>query len=403
MPKKRRKKKASAPKPVLRPLRTLALVKGAQYNPYRLAAFRLLHSRPEIAVFYRPDPFTLRDIGEETEDLPILYDTETGPLLRRWQYRLAGALGRRKPRLIPFHDRLEDFDLIHAWDLYTDWSEQALIAHQRHGTPLCVTVWDTIPFHLERNPGRRQRKEAIAAGADRLIVHTGPAYRMLEAEGIETRRLIAMDPGADTALFTPGPADRKALGLDPDDFVLHFPGWLLPRKGIEFLLLALNELIHDETRHGATVRLLVAGAGPGRDRIEELMHRLKAEAACRFTAPLPYTAQPGILRAADLAILPGVSTPEWQEQYTLSLLETMACGVPVLTTPAGALPEGIEEAVVLSRPDDFVSLYEAVKTLIQNPAQRASLAREGRKLAETRFSLNRQAACLSVLYDTLMK
>lgn len=403
MAKKRRKKNTIAPKPLARPLRTLALVKGAHYNPYRLAAFSSLRDRPEIAVFYRPDPFTLRDSSEETEHVPILCDTEAGPLLRRWRYRLAGALGRRKPRLLPFHDRLEAFDLIHSWDLYTEWSEQALIAHQRQGTPLCVTVWDTIPFHLERNPDRRQRKAAVAAGADCLIVHTGPAYRMLEDEGIDARRLIAMDPGVDTALFTPGPADRTALGLDPDDFVLHFPGWLLPRKGIEFLLLALNELIHDETRHGATVRLLVAGAGPGRDRIEQLMHRLKAEAACRFTGPLPYTAQPGILRAADLAILPGVSTPEWQEQYTLSLLETMACGVPVLTTPAGALPEGIEEAVVLSRPDDFVSLYEAVKTLIHNPAQREKRSKEGRKLAETRFALSKQAEHLTALYDSLMK
>lgn len=399
MAKKSRKKGRAVAKPVPRRIKTLALIKDAQYNPVRLAAFRNLHGKPGITVFHRPDPSSIHDVSDDVNYCPIQLDTEAGPILRRWRNRLSGWLRQRTPSILPFHEDLECFDLLHSWDLYTAGSAQALIARQRKGMPLCVTVWDTIPFHLERNPERRRRKESIAAAADRLIVHTEPAQRMLEAEGIDARRLVVMDPAVDTALFSPGPGPRASFGLNPDDFVLHFPGWLLPRKGIEFLLLALNELIHDQAHHGANVRLLIAGSGPGCKRIEYLMRRLNEEAVCVFTGPLDYAATAEVLRAADLAILPGVSAPEWQEHYTLSLLETMACGVPVLTTPSGALPDGLENAVVLSRPDDFVSLYEAVKDLIQNLRRRSQLANDGQQLIASRFTIQKQAGQLSSLYE----
>jgi glycosyltransferase involved in cell wall biosynthesis len=95
-------------------------------------------------------------------------------------------------------------------------------------------VWDNIPFNFERDFERRMMKHRALRAADRFLVHTERSRRMLAIEGADERRIQHVDPGVDTDLFSPGKADRASFGLNAEDFVILFVGWLLPRKGIEF-------------------------------------------------------------------------------------------------------------------------------------------------------------------------
>lgn len=386
----------------------IALLKGNRFNPWHLEAFQHLKGQPQVVAF-RADPRNCR-FGEGQEGAcnglkseTLHLDTEQGPAIRRWWNRTASQHFGRPPRFFPFYERLQGFDLIQSWELYTDWSEQALHARLKWDIPLAVMVWDNIPFNMERNSARRQLKFRVATTADRFIVYTERSRRMLDVEGVEPRRVIRIDPGLDTLHFSPGRGHRESFGLFEDEFVLLFVGWLAPRKGIEFLLLALRELIHDEELRHFRPRLLVVGTGPGKDRIESLMHRLQIGAYCTFAGTLSHDQMPEAFRVADLFVFPSIATPEWQEQFGMSLLEALSCGVPVVSTLSGASAEIVEDAGVLCQPNDFVSLYTQVRALMLDAPRREALGRAGRALAERKYTLQRYADALSTVYQDMMR
>jgi glycosyltransferase involved in cell wall biosynthesis len=384
----------------------LALLKGNRFNPWHLLAFNQLRGNPEIVAFRAESEIQryYAEQGADTLRFPverIYFDTQAGPWPRRIWNQVTTRYRNREPHMLPFHERLKGFNLIHTWELFPDWSREALEARRRWDIPVCAMVWDNIPFNMERDPARRALKEQVAREADRFIVHTVRSLRTLVVEGVDEKRIVKMDHGVDTEKFSPGPRQRAQFGLDDDAFVILFVGWLLPRKGIDFLLLAMRELKHDPVLGKRPVKLVCIGSGPGRDRVEELVKRLDIEDRCTFTGSLPYDAMPDAFRAADVFVLPSIATPEWQEQFGMALIEAMACGVPVITTYSGAIPEVVEDAAVLCQPNDFVSIYDALKALMLDPARCAELAARGRARAEARFTLAQYANALSDVYAEL--
>ncbi|MBN2310073.1 MAG: glycosyltransferase, partial [Candidatus Hydrogenedentes bacterium] len=271
----------------------LALLKGNRFNPWHLQGFRLLDGAPDVVAFRAESEiqqrFRQRDDGSLGFPVePIYFDTQAGPPLTRLANAFLSRYRNREPRIVPFHDRLEGFDLVHSWETFTDWSGQAAEAKERFGVPYVVMVWDNIPFNMEDSPARRAIKQRVAATADRFLVYTERSRRTLEIEGIHCDRIRHIHPGVDTTLFAPGPAERSQFGLADEDFVILFVGWLLPRKGLDFLLLALHQLQTALGPAGPRVKLLIVGSGPGQERVDALIGRLGIADACVFLQPRPY-------------------------------------------------------------------------------------------------------------------
>ena len=382
------------------------MLKGNRFNPWHLQAFNRL-ADSEVTAFRAEsevqERFHGRDDGSLSFDFErIFFDTEAGPSWRRLKNEIGQRYFDRVPRIVPFHDRLKDFDVIQTWELFTDWTAEALEAKERFGRPVAVMVWDNLPFNMESTGRLRERKRHAVSAADRFIVHTERSRRTLLMEGAPPERIVQIDPGVDTDRFCPGERQREALGLDDDEFVILFVGWLLPRKGIDFLVLALRELVHDDSLRGTRFRLAIAGSGPGQDRVEALIRRAGVEDRCSFIGPFAYDRMPEVFRAADVFVLPSIATPEWQEQFGMSQIEAMACGVPVVSTYSGAIPEIVGDVGVLCQPNDFLSLYEAVKNLAENAGKRKELADAGRQRALERFTLDAYAHGLDEVYKAML-
>ncbi|MFP4501028.1 MAG: glycosyltransferase family 4 protein [Candidatus Hydrogenedentota bacterium] len=383
----------------------LAILKGNRFNPWHLRAFTRLPDADITAFHTQPDMQRHHQdttIEQPFAMAPIWLDTQAGFLPRRIARAIGTRYFGRPPDIVPFNQRLKGFDLIQTWELFTGWSEEAILAKRRDGTPVCVMVWDNIPFNMERAPGRRERKARVGREADRFLVHTERSRRTLDIEGVDQARVIKLDPGVDTQTFSPGPATRAVFGLDEESFVILFDGWLLPRKGIDFLLLALRELVRGPALHARPVQLLVVGAGPGRDRVHRLAARLGVAAHCTFAGPLPYARMPDAFRTADVFVLPSIATPEWQEPFAMAMLEAMSCGTPVVSTYSGAIPEMVEDTAQLCQPNDFLALYEVLRAIIEDAPRRRELGEQGRELALRRYHLDRYTADLARVYNDLL-
>lgn len=381
----------------------LALLKGNRFNPWHLQAFMNLEGHPDVTAFRAESEIQQHFHGRDDGSLDFAFERiyfkhEVGDPVSRCLRKLRLRYGLGQPEIAPFHERLQGFDIIQSWELFTDWSEQAVEARERYGIPLAVMVWDNLPFNMEPTARRRDLKQRVGKAADVLIVHSERSRRALMLEGLPQEKIVKMMPGVDLEVFSPG-ADKRNRG---DEFVILFVGWLLPRKGIDFLLFALRELLNDSELNRYKIRLEIVGSGPGRERVEALIGRLGLEDACRFAGSQSYGAMPDIYRGADLFVLPSIATPQWQEQFGMSLIEAMACGTPVVSTLSGAIAEIACEGALLCQPNDFVALYDTIRRVMVQESLREELGHAGRTRCERLFDLARLARELSTVYAGLI-
>jgi glycosyltransferase involved in cell wall biosynthesis len=109
---------------------------------------------------------------------------------------------------------------------------------------------------------------------------------------------------------------------------------------------------------------------------------------------------PEILRATDIFVLPSL-----REAFGLSIVEAMASGVPVVATDTGGARDIIENSKsgLLVPPGDSESLKNALKTLIDNPAQRQDMAKNALGRVKSHFTAERMARETAELYQDLLK
>lgn len=152
-------------------------------------------------------------------------------------------------------------------------------------------------------------------------------------------------------------------------------GRLVPWKGLESLVGVLPEL--------PGTRLLLVGDGPLRGELERLARDAGVDDRVVFTGPVPRARVAGLLRGADAFVF-----NSWYEGLPHSVLEAMAAGLPVVSTPAGGTAEIVEHlrnAVVVKIGDDR-SLLEGIRAVLADPALAARLAAQARADVARRFS-----------------
>jgi glycosyltransferase involved in cell wall biosynthesis len=185
---------------------------------------------------------------------------------------------------------------------------------------------------------------------------------------------------------------RAALGLGAEAPVVAMIAALKPQKRHAMLLHAAARLLE---RRPATTFLL-AGEGRERASIEVLAAALGIGAQVRLLGMR--TDVPDVLAAADVSVL----TSE-HEGTPNAVLESMACGVPVVCTRF----EGAEEVVTdghdgyLVARDDLVGLVERVGHLLDEPAARVRLGEGGRATVRDWYDLDRNTAALADVYRRL--
>lgn len=384
----------------------LAVLQGTRRNPGHLAALARLSSDLEAIVFRAdPDrqPCSAAHSGE-TAGIPsraLYYDHQAGPPWRRLPKRLVRRFPGRPSRLIPFHEQLRDFDLIHTWELFTDWTEAALDAKRQWGIPVCVTVWDALPDPQIDLDTARARKARCLAEADHFLVHTAHARRRLVEGGVDARHITTIDPAVDLDRFRPGTTDRAQLGLYEDAMVLLAAGGTQFRKDADLLLLALRELVRTPELADRRFQLVLAGPPAEHRRLHRLATQLGVIDCCVFRDNVDPDTRPALVRSADVIALPGTEAETGQEQLVLSLVEALASGTPVLAANSGAIPDLVEEAGHLCPPNDFLALWENLRDLMKDAGLRRQYAERGAALARRRFSLPGYADRLADCYRAI--
>ena len=214
---------------------------------------------------------------------------------------------------------------------------------------------------------REQREAAVVRGADRILVATRTERDLLHAHYGAGRRCSIVVPGVDAEVFTPGEGDRA----EPPAFLVA--GRLERLKGVETALTALASL------GDSPARLLVVGEDGGvkgeRDRLEAVARGLGIADRVDFLGSLDRKSLIQVYRDATACLLPSYS-----ETFGLVALEALACGTPLVTTPAAGVSSVVQDGVsaLLVRRDGF---GRAMRLLLDDPEMARRLGAEGRGVA----------------------
>ncbi len=156
--------------------------------------------------------------------------------------------------------------------------------------------------------------------------------------------------------------------------------------------------VFSEIRNRVNARLLLVGEGPDlpmvHQRIQELGLRSSVEILGEQEQLVP------LLSEADLFLLPSS-----QESFGLAALEAMACGVPVVASRVGGLPEVIDHgrSGFLLAPDDLAGMAAASIALLTDPALHAQIAAAGRRTVEQNFCADKIVPIYEAYYEEVLR
>ncbi len=220
-------------------------------------------------------------------------------------------------------------------------------------------------------------QKRVSRKFSRIITVSECAQNDISSEfNIPRRRFRIVPNGIDTNQFYPLRGIKRQKSR-----IIVTNSADMPLKGLHHLLLAIKEISRKKN-----VRLIVVGQPKKNGRIVKLIRTLGIGKYLTFTGRIDQQAFIEQYAKAWLAVIPSV-----YEGFGLPAGEAMACGLPVVSTAGGALPEVVGDAGILVPPADSQALARAITELLDNPDRARALGEAGYKRVHTLFTWEKAA------------
>lgn len=215
-------------------------------------------------------------------------------------------------------------------------------------------------------------------GAARIVMPTESALKLFNLERIEAPAL-AISNGIDLTTFLPKKAPAamyKKFNIPEDKRIIGYLGRIDNEKHIHILIEAFQQLKLEKYRD---IHLLLVGTGNAVETLHGLIDEFGLARHVTFTGAVSYDDWPLLHRVPDIYVMPSPA-----ELQSLSMLEAMASGKPVVSVDAGALSELChhDENGYLVHVDDSMGIARALKMLLDNPKRMRDFGKKSREIAE---------------------
>ena len=234
---------------------------------------------------------------------------------------------------------------------------------------------------LRRWYGFIDMQTRVARQIPRLLTVSESSRRdILTQMHVDPERLHVVPVGADPAVFRPRPEVHRVPGR-----IMTTASADVPMKGLAPLLEAVAKLRTERD----DAHMVVIGKPKGRSRIPALIDRLGLEGAVEFVHGVTTDRIVELYAQSEVAAVPSL-----YEGFSLPAVEAMACGVPLVATTGGALPEVVGrdgETGLLVAPGDPSALAAALRRALDDGELRARVGAAGRERVLERFTWRKTA------------
>ncbi len=275
-------------------------------------------------------------------------------------------------------------NLIHAhWSLPQGLT--GIICKKVSGIPCITTIHGSDVYGL-RHPFLKAVNAKVIIHSDACTANSKATAGM--ARTISARKDIKIVPiGVNPDFFKKSSCNKDALKkrIKIDGKVVLFVGRLIDWKGIDYLIKAAPKVI----KRFPKARIMLVGSGPRKNCLVKLTRDLNLENNVVFIEQVPQDELLKYYYLADIFVLPSIVNEEGEtEGLGVVLLEAMACGVPVVGSGVGGIPDIIKdhETGLIAGQKDPDSLAEKIIKLLSNDRLREKIIKNGKKLIEEKYS-----------------
>ena len=281
-------------------------------------------------------------------------------------------------------------DITHSQNITN--SIPAYLAWKKYQIPYVICIHGNLelmgPF-LPQPLKRFWKKLPHIKSASEIIALTPEMGTQIERE--LGRKPAIIPNGLDLDTFYPS-FEKKKYSNNPTIITLSR---IDDKKGLEYAIQSMPKI----QEHYPNTILKIVGDGDYRVVLEKLVEEMGLEKSVEFTGLIPNTDVPNYLRDADLFLIPSLT-----EGFSLTALEAIACGLPLISTPVGVVPEIIGEwnngiIVPFKSPD---AIADAVITLLSNTELREKYANNSANAAKETMSWKSVAEQYIALYQSII-
>lgn len=291
--------------------------------------------------------------------------------------RLAIAMSRKNCLLAHFHDA-------HSVSVGSAAASLAKV-------PIRI-ISRRVDFPLKKNIlSRRKYTRNINA----VIAISEGVKKVLVEGGLSPERIKVIPSGIDFSLFQEATSSdylRREFSFDADDFLVGMVAHLADHKGHKYLIRATKIL----KEHTPKIKIIIVGEGPLRMELDKEVRDSKVEDIVFFLGFREDV--PRILSSLDLFVL-----SSYLEGLGSSILDAMACRLPVVATRTGGIPEVVihRETGLLVPPRSPQALAKAIMKLYNDREMALRLGKRGYEIVQQEYSVESMADKMIHLYERL--
>lgn len=272
--------------------------------------------------------------------------------------------------------RYKDITL-HTAETYTPYTHQAVeLRKTGKVAKLICTCWETIPHNNEKFGRLRHWKSEAIQYVDLFHTPTQRAKEALVVEGVSPDKIIVIPYGVDLTRFLPILPGVSRKVNHPRVLTV---ARLEKEKGIYDLESVARQL--------PQYNFVVVGKGSYRPQSPNIT-----------VSSVPYSQIHQLYQSANLFFLPSRTTATWEEQYGMALVEAMACGLPIIATQSGAIPEVVGNAGILVPEKNVDKMVKTICQILSHPDQIEEYSHLALARAASRYDTSKVALELAKLY-----
>jgi glycosyltransferase involved in cell wall biosynthesis len=266
----------------------------------------------------------------------------------------------------------------HTAETYTPYTHQAVqLRKQGKITKLVCTCWETIPHNNEKFKRLRKWKSEAYKYVDLFHAPTERAKQALIKEGVSPAKIVVVPYGVDLSRFQLSRKERDTQrGKRP---VVLTVARLVREKGMQTLEQVAAQLPQYDFQ--------VVGSGSYTPRGSNIT-----------VSSVSYSQIHQVYQHSDLFFFPSLSTQTWEEQYGMALVEAMACGLPIVTTRSGAIPEVVGDAGELIDEQNVDKMVKSIDEILSKPDVYKQYSNRSLMHARSTYNSKVQQQLLSQLY-----
>lgn len=255
-----------------------------------------------------------------------------------------------------------------------------------------VTVRDSVMCRSLTTLLHMKRRRALGRRASQLICVSEFIRCAAIAKGFPENKMLVHYIGVDTLFFTPDPSILRQP-------IVLFVGRLIPKKGAEFLLMAMA-LVQSRLK-GA--ELVVIGDGPLRSELQQKANELRLQV--KFLGLQPQSVVRQWMNRARILSVPSVTAPSGDsEGLPMVVVEAQSMGLPIVGFASAGIPEAVEheKSGLLVPPRNHQALGLGILRLLTEERTWSAFSLSGQQTARDKFDVEKQSHKLEMIYEEVI-